>query len=288
MSNLKGASWGKLRDSLNLTFTKDIVEKISPGVNECSEKFTSNLARRSKNSMNVELKDIFTRYAFDVMTSTIFGEETNSLVEPRSNFYQMRNQGTHFQNLWFSTKFYLCSICPKISQPLGITPCSLQVLQYLEKNLDRFGAKDVKNQNLITLLKQKSDLSNEEVANQAFMFSLVGYNTVSTACTFMAYELAVNPEVQSKLRAEIQENFDELENLSQRVRKMKYLNLVLNGNLYSIYFNIIYSDNLLLKIFCSTKIIIELFRNYYSIVRKLLFYYALIIILLYKNYFQRL
>ena len=39
------------------------------------------------------------------------------------------------------------------------------------------------------------------------LFMLAGYETTSTALGFTAYELALNPHVQEKLRAEIDEYF---------------------------------------------------------------------------------
>ena len=42
---------------------------------------------------------------------------------------------------------------------------------------------------------------------QSFILLAAGYETTSTALGFLAYELARNPEIQEKLRAEIDEEF---------------------------------------------------------------------------------
>ena len=47
----------------------------------------------------------------------------------------------------------------------------------------------------------------QEMQAQSFILLAAGYETTSTALGFLAYELARNPEIQEKLRAEIDEEF---------------------------------------------------------------------------------
>ena len=47
----------------------------------------------------------------------------------------------------------------------------------------------------------------QEMQAQSFILLAAGYETTSTALGFLAYELARNPAIQEKLRAEIDEEF---------------------------------------------------------------------------------
>ena len=53
-----------------------------------------------------------------------------------------------------------------------------------------------------------SEMSEDELVAQCILFFLVGYGTTAATLTFMAYSLAVNPECQQKLIAEVDEIFE--------------------------------------------------------------------------------
>ena len=55
----------------------------------------------------------------------------------------------------------------------------------------------------------KKSLNNNEILSQAFLFLLAGSETTATTMTFLAYLLAKNPEIQSKLYKEIEKSFNE-------------------------------------------------------------------------------
>jgi cytochrome P450 len=49
----------------------------------------------------------------------------------------------------------------------------------------------------------KKTLTNKEILSQAFLFLGAGYDTTGLALSFMAYNLAKNPEYQTKLCEEV-------------------------------------------------------------------------------------
>lgn len=82
--------------------------------------------------------------------------------------------------------------------------------------------------------KVKRDWSDDEITAQCFIFFFAGFETVSTAMTFLAYELVRNPDIQDKLRTEIDEVNESLkgEDLNyEALHKMKYLDQVITESL---------------------------------------------------------
>lgn len=93
---------------------------------------------------------------------------------------------------------------------------------------------------LLIQLKKSStpgnEFSVEDVAVQAFLFFLAGFETSSTTMTFALYELALNTEIQDKARNEISEVLEKHngEFTYEAMMDMKYLDCIINGKNLSI------------------------------------------------------
>lgn len=72
----------------------------------------------------------------------------------------------------------------------------------------------------------------DHVISQSILFMIAGFETSSTLLGFAAYELALNPEVQNTLRAEIKSVLEKHNNVCNydAVQDMHYLEMVLLGN----------------------------------------------------------
>jgi len=69
------------------------------------------------------------------------------------------------------------------------------------------------------------------IAAQAFVFFLAGFETSSTTMMFCLYELALNPDIQERLRNEIDTVLDRHDgNITyESIVEMEYLDKVVNG-----------------------------------------------------------
>lgn len=72
-------------------------------------------------------------------------------------------------------------------------------------------------------------LVGDKVAAQAIQFFAAGFDTTALAISFTLYELAVNPDVQHTLRADIEDNIKEDGITFDALNKMKYLDLCIKG-----------------------------------------------------------
>ncbi|KAL9967761.1 hypothetical protein ACROYT_G026053 [Oculina patagonica] len=81
-----------------------------------------------------------------------------------------------------------------------------------------------------TTVEGVSRLSDEEIVAQAVVFLLAGYETSSNTLAFTTYFLALNPDVQDKLRAEIKEAMESnarKKPLFEVAQNMEYLDCVI-------------------------------------------------------------
>lgn len=92
------------------------------------------------------------------------------------------------------------------------------------------GFASVKESNVITK-SPKIQITDLDIAAQAVVFFFAGFDGVSALMCLVAYELAVNPDIQSKLRDEINETYEHCNgNVTyETVLRMKYLDMVISG-----------------------------------------------------------
>lgn len=74
-----------------------------------------------------------------------------------------------------------------------------------------------------------------DIAAQALIFFFAGFDSVTSAMAFVAYELAVNPEIQKKLRVEIEETNSECDGklTYEALMRMKYMDMVVSGKKFT-------------------------------------------------------
>lgn len=79
-----------------------------------------------------------------------------------------------------------------------------------------------------------SEWADDDLTAQCVIFFLAGFDTVSVLMCFLSYELAVNQDVQDKLRSEIDEVREELDGKQvtyEHLQKMKYLDMCVSETL---------------------------------------------------------
>lgn len=75
------------------------------------------------------------------------------------------------------------------------------------------------------------EVTDNLLTSQAFVFFLAGFETSSSTMSNALYELALNPDIQKKLREEIREISRKEGKLTyDSVKKMTYLDKVFKGN----------------------------------------------------------
>ena len=78
----------------------------------------------------------------------------------------------------------------------------------------------------------------QEIIGQSIQFFAAGFDTSSVLLQFMAYELALHPNIQEKLQKEIDQMIIHLEGKSinyESIQDMKYMDMIMSGiNLISV------------------------------------------------------
>lgn len=143
-------------------------------------------------------------------------------------------QPTAFELLKFFAAIGFPNLCRKLHVRIGpkeptdfFLNTFLQTLEYRERN------KIKRNDFVSLLLRLKDSFTPEELAAESFLVYIGGFETSSTLIIFTIYELALNHDIQEKLRDEIQMAVEENDGklTYDSIFEAKYLEMVINESL---------------------------------------------------------
>lgn len=83
-------------------------------ISDCAENFVQHFLKKNEDVVTVEFKDIFTRYTCDVIATTAFGVQVDSLGQPKNRFYLMGREAVDFRSLRKRLKLFGYFLFPKI------------------------------------------------------------------------------------------------------------------------------------------------------------------------------
>uniref|UniRef100_A0A8D8BAU1 Probable cytochrome P450 9f2 n=1 Tax=Culex pipiens TaxID=7175 RepID=A0A8D8BAU1_CULPI len=217
-----------------------------------------------------ELKDFFTRIANDIIATCAFGLKVESVQDRDNEFYTMGKKMMNFNRLIILLRVFAFRFFPGIMGKLGVDIVDREQLQYFSKIIrDTVGTREahgIVRPDMIQLLMQarKGTLKHQEETNessagfatveeshvgkvatgkamtepefiaQCLIFFLAGFDTISTGFMFMAYELALNQDVQQKLYEEAVATNKQLGGKPltyDALQKMTYMDMVVSESL---------------------------------------------------------
>lgn len=82
--NLKNDEWRKMRTKLLPTFTSGRMKMMFHYMHQCSERLDNYISKMVKDDNLVEFKDLLSRFTSDVISSCLFGLETNAIEDKDS------------------------------------------------------------------------------------------------------------------------------------------------------------------------------------------------------------
>ncbi|CAL1293516.1 unnamed protein product [Larinioides sclopetarius] len=266
VSVLEGEDWKRVRTIITPAFTSKRMRQMGSIINDCSKSVIETCERSFKEGKPVECKSLFGTFTMDVIARAAFGTQIDShndpenaflkeakktFMEPRiftilialilptwilvrlSMFHLDRNH--FFQNVIETVIKERKRTGKKYNDVLQILMDAADETEHslnselFEDETDRFGSITEKNES--PTLKNKK-LSKIELLAQCVLFFFAGYETTASALTFLAYELAKNPEWQEKLIEEVDKAFEKQTEMSyDAVRDLKVLDAVISETL---------------------------------------------------------
>ncbi|VVC25724.1 Hypothetical protein CINCED_3A014569 [Cinara cedri] len=246
IANLRGEHWKAVRAKLSPTFSSAKLKSMMGDMNECTERLIDNLnGQITTNNGVVDVNEASAQFTTDTIGRCAFGLECNALSNPDSEFRRTgrdifiptrRSAILNFIRLvdfgWLLDVFRLCDLPDHIYEFFGnVLETTMEQHKTGQNNRNDFISLLVKLKDDEQVNKDGTKLFTDEIlAANSFVFFVAGFETTASILSYCLYELAINPEIQIKLREIIKEKHDENEGkLSyDMLKELKYLDMVIN------------------------------------------------------------
>lgn len=255
---LEGKEWKNRRVKLSPIFSSGKMKMMFEIIDSIGEKMVSIIDDNILNCQDVEVRNMVQRYTADNIGNVAFGIDCDckivfilfktfsaffklllltGLNDPKSEFIkngQMMFEYSALEMLLLVFK----SDFPNIARKLGMRLTPKEPAEFFHrvfvntlKNREDSGA--YRNDLVSLLLGLRDNFTPTELASEGLLVFLAGFETSSTLMTFTLYELALNPEIQEKLREEIILGLEENEGklTYDLLFGFKYLAMIVNESL---------------------------------------------------------
>ncbi|XP_068135487.1 cytochrome P450 3A5-like isoform X2 [Hyperolius riggenbachi] len=241
--------WKRIRTVLSPTFTSGKLKEMFHMIKEYSDILVRNMQVYVDKSENCAIKDVLGAYSLDVVTSTAFSVNIDSLNNPNDPFV------THNKKLLklglFNPLFVLVVIFPflgPILERLDFNFIPKDFLDFYMNAVTNFKKKRQKGDHSgrvdflqlmldsrtddNTLNKEQKCLTDEEIMAQSVVFIFAGFEPTSLLLCYLFYNLATHPDVQQKLQEEIDTYLPNKASPSYEIlMQMEYLDMVIQETL---------------------------------------------------------
>ncbi|XP_036604529.1 cytochrome P450 3A24-like [Trichosurus vulpecula] len=241
--------WKRIRTILSPTFTSGKLKEMFPIINQYGNVLVKNMRKEAEKNKPVTLKDIFGAFSLDVITSTSFSVNIDSLNNKDDPFVREINK--ILQSVTLGPLRLTVEILPflvPLFKKLDLSLFPKEPIDFLAKSVKKIKEGRKKNSQIhrvdflqLMLDSQTSnnsemhshkDLSDEEILAQSIIFILAGYETSSSVLSFLFYNLATHPEIQQKLQKEIDAVLPNKEAVTyDALAQIEYLDMVIHETL---------------------------------------------------------
>ncbi|XP_048104808.1 cytochrome P450 3A27-like [Alosa alosa] len=245
--------WRRIRSVLSPSFTSGRLKEMFGIMKTHSKTLVRNLRREAVQGKPVDLKEFVGAYSMDVVASTAFSVDIDSLNNPNDPFVTNIKKMLKF-NI-FNPFLLLIMFFPftiPLLEKMNFSLMPAAVMDFFYTSLRKIKAERetssqksrvdflqlmMDSQGSETEGKQREEmpnkgLSDHEILSQSMIFIFAGYETTSSTLSFLFYNLATNPEALEKLLQEVDQVFPDKAPVSyEGVMQMEYLDSVLNETL---------------------------------------------------------
>ncbi|CAF0881016.1 unnamed protein product [Brachionus calyciflorus] len=235
MTILRDEEWKNVRAIITTAFTTGKLKSMFKHIHECVENLEEFLKNLEEKDGILDTKDLFSCFTLDVISSCCF------VFFPKLSGFLSKKELVEFfpiKSFRFFEEF-INTVIHRRKNKLELRDDFIQnVLEHEENGLEKntqetkIEYKDEKVNNKWNTPLKKT-LTNKEILSQSILFLLAGYETTAQTLSYIAYNLAMNPNYQDKLIQEVDDVLDRHDGKInyESISEMRFMDNVINETL---------------------------------------------------------
>ncbi|XP_034479772.1 probable cytochrome P450 6w1 [Drosophila innubila] len=241
---VRNPEWKMIRNKLSPVFTSGKIKQMYPLMVEIGKDLELTLEKVPVDSA-IRIKDTCARFTTDLIATTAFGVKANSLKNIKSEFF--KHNVAIFEISWLrALDIGIIFLLPALASLARVKFFSKKSSEFIYKTVTYVLSEREKSGlhrndliDILLALKREAAEKGENMTKeldflvaQAAVFQTAGFETSSSTMSLTLYELALNTELQDRLREEVKQYFGDEDHISyERIQEMPYLTQVVNETL---------------------------------------------------------
>ncbi|XP_023224262.1 cytochrome P450 3A14-like [Centruroides sculpturatus] len=243
----KDKNWKNMRSILTFCFSSAKIKKMCNLISDSIQTFMEKIQKQKLKPFDIA--DFYKKLTFDIICRITFGIKTNVQNEETNKFVNSVHK-------IFTVDFDILvtlSICFPEFEPIPtyirrikdviIDTMNYPSFKFVFESIQKFVStrKETRyhSSDILQIMIEAEDdtnpiksLTEKQIIANAVTFLAAGYDTSSSALSFCSYRLAQNPEIQEKVRLEINENVKNNKSIEYAdLMNFKYLDYVISETL---------------------------------------------------------
>ncbi|XP_025830570.1 cytochrome P450 6k1-like isoform X3 [Agrilus planipennis] len=235
--------WKILRTKASPIFTSGKLKNMYGTVGSIVKKFVNYLTEETVKTPILDAREVCARYSMDVVATTNFGVDAACLKDKNADFYLIGRRMFDFsyENTIRQAAYFVAPFFIKFAKLQTFDRHVYNYIKHLTTSQINFREENdnYRNGDIIDILVEfkRRKVINDMIFENNFLFGQVGqvffagFEPLTVALSFGLYELALNPEIQNRIKTEIISALQEHEKIDYEVTRngLPYLDQVIKG-----------------------------------------------------------
>lgn len=229
--NMDEKKWKNIRPKVSPAFTSGMLKSMFHLMTKMESDLDLVLTQYAHDKNVLNIRDVCMRLTGDIISMCAFSMNSNCLIDEDNEFVQVAKATFNFSSPLRQISLFVQNTFDNISRKLNLRSIPKvsedYYMNFIRNTINLRDKNQAKHKDVMELLlqlhrqgtvedegklKDVGKITYNELAAQAFVFFVAGFETTATTLMFVLFELSKNQELQNEVRKEIKNMLEKYDN----------------------------------------------------------------------------